>query len=251
MSTGYHVIARLALEHPDRRPRDVLKEMIDREKTLAGLARHLGANRPTVRAALEAFGLRPGGPCSPEVHAEATRLGQARAKSAREIDAKIAEANLAAERDLRDMEHRSMAQRLRWLTRYQPRRSIEEWVGLEPNILDRAAAGERVDLPMTYLATVLSARAGWIAYGEHPAWWVVRAPDGRLVARGAGGDVGLLKASPTGRNTDVRFCERSEAAQARRDLAAAGVKSRIVAVAPRVPPQWRPPPMRDDRGGAP
>jgi hypothetical protein len=81
MSTGHNLIARLALEHPDRRPRDVLEEMLKREKTLAALSRALGVNRPTVRAALRGFGLRQGGPCSPEAHTEATRAGLARAKS--------------------------------------------------------------------------------------------------------------------------------------------------------------------------
>jgi DNA-binding transcriptional ArsR family regulator len=83
--TGHRLIAHLALEHPDTHPRLVLAALLEEHRTIASLTRHLGVTRPTVSAALDAFGLRPVGPCSPSRHAEATRIGLA-AKRARAVE---------------------------------------------------------------------------------------------------------------------------------------------------------------------
>lgn len=74
-SRGAALIARIALQYPDRLPRDVLSETFARERTIAATARAFGVERRYVRVALEAFELRQPGPCSPMRHLEATRAG--------------------------------------------------------------------------------------------------------------------------------------------------------------------------------
>lgn len=74
---GSTLIARIALEHPGRPPREVLAEFLAQKKTIAGVARALGEARPCVRAALDAFSLREAAPVGSEAHAEATRAGLA------------------------------------------------------------------------------------------------------------------------------------------------------------------------------
>jgi hypothetical protein len=74
---GSSLIARIALEHPARPPREILAELIASEKTIAGVARALGESRSIVRAALDAFGLYAAAPVGSEAHAAATRRGLA------------------------------------------------------------------------------------------------------------------------------------------------------------------------------
>jgi len=74
---GSSLIARIALEHPTRPPREVLAEILVSEKTIAGIARGLGESRSIVRAALDAFGLYAAAPVGSEAHAAATRAGMA------------------------------------------------------------------------------------------------------------------------------------------------------------------------------
>jgi hypothetical protein len=78
---GYALIARVALEHPTRLPRDVLADVFDREKTIAGVARALGTERVYARTALQAFGLLEASKVAPAM-SEATRAGLAAKRKA-------------------------------------------------------------------------------------------------------------------------------------------------------------------------